>query len=61
MRCVISELPTYHNSDSSYSPANSMSTLSNDSPIRRNIPRAVRIPDLEAHLYRYRKYYFEFA
>lgn len=45
---IISELPTYYNSDSSYSPANSMSTLSNDSPIRRNIPRAVRIPDLEA-------------
>lgn len=42
---IVSEL-TY-NTDSSYSPA-SVSTMSNDSPVRRNIPRAVRIPDLEA-------------
>ena len=48
---IISELPNYYNSDSTYSPVYSESTVSSlgsESPVRRNIPTAVRIPDLEA-------------
>ena len=51
---IISDLPSYYNTDSSYSPASSsrspVSSLGNESPIRRNIPRAVVINDIEAQV-----------
>ena len=48
---IVSDLPSYYNTDSSYSSASSpVSSLGNESPIRRNIPRAVVINDIEAQV-----------
>jgi len=50
---IISEMPSY-SSEETYSPASSsytgsvISSIGNDSPIRRNVPRAVVVNDIEA-------------